>query len=325
MKKFLRIIAFIIAGLLIVVVALVLYVSFALPNVGPAPQDYKVALTPEKIERGKYLANHVMLCVDCHSVRDFSLFSAPPMPDTESAGGEIFDQSVGFPGVFVSANITPHGIGDWTDGELLRLITTGVKRDGEPIFPIMPYLNYGKLDLEDIEAVIAYVRSLEPIPNELPKSKPDFPFSLIMRTIPEKAAFTKRPKPEDQIAYGSYLVTAGACGDCHTRFEKGDFVGEPLAGGREFQMPDGSILTSSNLTPHESGLKHWTSEMFVQRFKMYGTHYEPEPVAPGEFQTIMPWMMYAGMTEDDLEAIYEYLRTLDPVENFVVKFKTGKP
>src|SRR5690606_14763866 len=99
------------------------------------------------------------------------------------AGGDIFDHSMQFPGVFVSANITPSGIGEWTDGELYRLITTGVKRDGNPIFPIMPYQSYGKLDPEDIKSVIAYIRTLEPVETNHPVSKPDFPFSLIMRTI----------------------------------------------------------------------------------------------------------------------------------------------
>jgi hypothetical protein len=61
--------------------------------------------------------------------------------------------------------------------------------------------------------------------------------------------------------------------------------------------------------------------MFVQRFKMYGEHYVPEKVAPGEFQTIMPWVMYAGMKESDLEAIFTYLQSLPPVENYIEKFK----
>jgi mono/diheme cytochrome c family protein len=159
MKKFLRYFMVVLAVLLVIVIGLLSYVSLALPNVDKAP-DLKVEITPEKVERGKYLAWNVVLCADCHSVRDFSIFAAPPKPGTEFAGGEIFDQSMGFPGVFVSANITPAGIGDWTDGELFRLITTGVKRDGEPIFPVMPYHNYGKLDPEDIYAVIAYIRTL---------------------------------------------------------------------------------------------------------------------------------------------------------------------
>jgi len=320
MKKILKIFAYLATFLLVIVIGAVGYISFALPNVGPAPTELKVEITPEKVAHGKYLAYHVMMCVDCHSVRDFSLFSAPPVPGTETTGGERFDQTMGFPGVFISPNITPYGIGDWTDGEIFRLITTGVRKDGSPIFPVMPYHSYGKIDADDIEAVIAYLRSLDPVETAHPKSKADFPFNLILRTMPTEANLTKKPDPSDQVAYGGYLVNASACADCHTKFENGSFTGEPLAGGREFAFPDG-VLTTPNLTPHVSGLGNWTSDMFVQRFKMYGDHYMPEKVAPGEFQTIMPWVMYSGMKEADLEAIFAYLQSLPPVENYVEKFK----
>lgn len=321
MKKGLKILAYLASALIILILVAVAYISIALPNVGDAPADFKVEITEERVEHGKYLANHVMICVDCHSVRDFSLFAGPIVPGTENSGGEIFDQTMGFPGIFISANITPAGIGDWTDGELLRLITTGVRKDGSVIFPIMPYKNYGQLDMEDLEAIIAYIRTLEPKNTSHPKSKADFPFSLILRTIPEKASFTKKPDPSDQIAYGGYLVNAAACADCHTKFENGNFTGKKLAGGREMEMPGGMLVTP-NLTPHESGLKNWTEELFIQRFKMYSPdHYTPEKLAPEDFQTIMPWVMYSGMKESDLKAIYSYLQSLDPVENYVEKFK----
>lgn len=324
MKKVFKVLAYLVTLLVILILAVVAYISLALPNVGDPPVDFKVEITDEKVAHGKYLANHVMLCVDCHSVRDFSLFAGPITPGTETAGGEIFDQTMGFPGVFVSANITPYGIGDWTDGELFRLITTGVKRDGTPIFPVMPYQSYGRIASEDIEAVIAYLRTLDPIATDHPKSKADFPFNLILRTMPTKATLVQKPDPSDQIAYGKYLVTASACADCHTRFENGAFVGEPLAGGRAMEMPNG-LLTTPNLTPHESGLKNWTEEMFVQRFKMYEEgHYIPEKVQGDDFQTIMPWVMYAGMKVEDLKAIYAYLQSLDPVENYVEKFVAKK-
>jgi len=320
MKRVLRLFGIILTGLLILLIAVVGYISIALPNVGKAP-EITVEVNDEQVARGKYLAYHVMQCVDCHSVRDFGLFSAPPMPGTELAGGERFDHSMGFPGVFISPNITPAGIGDWTDGELFRLITTGVKKDGNPIFPVMPYHNYGKMDEEDIKAVIAYIRSVEPVETDHPKSKADFPFNLILRTMPQTAVFEKKPNPMDQIEYGKYMVNAAACSECHTRFENGKFTGEFLAGGREFAFPDGSILRSVNLTPDETGLKHWTEEMFIQKFKSYAdSNMVIQSVQPGEYQTIMPWMMYAGLSEEDLSAIYAYLQSLPPVDNQVERF-----
>ncbi|WP_162343607.1 c-type cytochrome [Cyclobacterium salsum] len=320
MSKFLKILTLLVSFLVLLIIAGVLYITIALPNVGPPPENYEVASSPEKIARGKYLANHVMLCIDCHSQRDFSLFSAPPIPGTEAAGGERFDHSMGFPGVFVSPNITPAGIGEYSDGELFRLITTGVKKDGNPIFPVMPYPNYGKIDAEDIESVIAYIRSLEPKSTKIEASKPDFPVNLIMRTMPVKAGLTKRPPASDAVAYGKYLVTASACADCHTQFENGSYTGKPLAGGRTFLFPDGSVLTSANLTPHETGLKNWSKAQFIERFKMYENPEHIRKLNPGEMQTIMPWAMYAGMTTTDLAAIFDYLQSLEPVENTVIKF-----
>lgn len=301
----------------------VAYISVALPNVGPAP-EMKVEITEERVERGEYLAWHVLSCMECHAVRDFTKFAGPPIPATVGAGGERFDHSIGLPGVFISPNITPHGIGDWTDGELFRLITSGVKKDGNPIFPIMPFPNYGKMDPEDINSVIAYLRTLDPIVSDHPKSKADFPLNLIMRTIPEKPNLSPMPPKSDAVAYGMYLVNAAACADCHTKYQGGSMIGEPLAGGREFTLHDGSVLRSSNITPHETGLKNWDKEMFVTKFKGYqDSIYSPPTVDPGQFQTIMPWLMYADMTEEDLEAIYTYLMSVEPVDNEVERFESA--
>src|SRR5690554_6387098 len=159
MSKFLKISIYVVSSIVFILIMIVTYVSTALPNVADSP-NIKVEVTEEKVQRGKYLAWNVMMCADCHSERDFSLFSAPPSGGSAFAGGDVFDHSMGFPGRFVSPNLTPSGIGDWTDGELFRLTTTRVKRDGEPFFPVMPYHSFGQLDRKDIESVIAYSRTL---------------------------------------------------------------------------------------------------------------------------------------------------------------------
>jgi mono/diheme cytochrome c family protein len=320
MKKGVKFSLYAFASIILLVFLLILYVFIALPNVGKA-EYIEIEITESKVDRGRYLAYHVMMCADCHSERDFSKFSGPPFPGTEFVGGDVFDQSMGFPGRFISSNITPYGIGDWTDGELFRLITTGVKRDGEPIFPVMPYHNFGQLDREDIEAVIAYLRTLEPIESNHPDSKADFPFNIILRTIPKEAELTTRPNKSDRVNYGRYMFTAAACAECHTRFEKGKFTGPIGGGGREFQFPDGSWIRTPNLTPHETGLKNMSREEFIRLFKKYeDSAYVLPDVKPGEFQTLMPWVMYAGMEENDLSSIYDYLLTLEPYDNLVERF-----
>ncbi|WP_340106130.1 c-type cytochrome [Rhodohalobacter sp. 8-1] len=320
MKKSFRYLIYLLGIIILTLGFLISYVGYYLPNAEAAP-DIKVKATPEMVERGKYLANHVMLCMDCHAVRDFSLFAGPPTPGTHGGGGDIFDQNMGFPGRFVSRNLTPFGLADWTDGEIFRAITTGVSRDGSALFPVMPYPHYSKLAEDDIYAVIAYLRNLEPIENELESSKPDFPVSLLINTMPVKAEFQPRPSPDNTVEYGKYMVTAAACTDCHTRMENGAFVGQPFAGGNEYRLPDGSVVRSSNLTPHETGIKNMTKDQFVMRFKVFAdSSYVPRKVGSGQFQTLMPWQMYGGMNEQDLEAIYDYLRTLEPADNRVQLF-----
>ncbi|MDN3669586.1 cytochrome C [Echinicola jeungdonensis] len=319
MKNVLKFLMYAMVIIAVIVIGALAYIQWGFPKVEEAP-EMVVEGSPELISRGEYLAHHVMLCMDCHAERDFSLYAGPPIPETLGAGGERFDRSMGFPGVFFSANITPAGIGDYTDGELFRLITTGVKNDGEPIFPVMPYQNYGRMDEEDIKAVIAYIRTLKPVQKEHPKSEVDFPVNFILRTMPSPADPQTRPEEKDIIKYGEYLVNAAACGDCHTKFEKGEFTGPFLAGGREFMFPNGTVIRTPNLTKDKTGLGNWSKQQFVARFKSYDpATYKPNKINQGEFQTIMPWIMYAGMKESDLGAIYDYLMSLEPVENEVLR------
>ncbi len=311
------------AGLAVIVLLGLGLVRFTYPNVSPA-EELSIEYTPDRIERGAYLANHVTVCMDCHSSRDFSLFSGPPTPGTIGKGGDKFDHGMGFPGTFFAKNITPHGISGYSDGELYRVITTGVTQDGSPLFPVMPYSFYGKMDPEDIYDIIAYVRSLPAVASEIPESQADFPVNLILRTIPVDATPTAKPSPTDQVAYGAYLINAASCVECHTPIDpQGTIVREKsYSGGRNFPFPDGSMVTSSNLTQDAStGIGSWTEEMFVARFKQYDTPgNQASKVAPGDFNTIMPWVMYAGMKEEDLKAIYAYLKTVEAIPNAVTKF-----
>ncbi len=325
MKKIIRISIYIFGVVFLLIALLLAYVKTMLPNVSPAP-ELQVEITTEKIDRGKYLANHVMLCMDCHSTRDWNLFSGPMVLGTEGKGGEIFDQMLGFPGKYVASNITPIGLQSWTDGEIFRAITSGVSKNGRALFSIMPHHNYGLLDRKDIEAVIAYIRTLNPIENKPEISSSDFPMNFIINTIPKEPNFISIPEQSDKINYGKYMIAAAGCMDCHTKQEKGKFVGELYAGGFEFKLQDGSVVRSSNLTPNKStGLGNWTSEQFINRFKMYADSSYINPKATSaEFQTTMPWTMYSGMYKADLEAIFAYLQSLTPVNNQVKKFTSSK-
>jgi hypothetical protein len=326
MKKVLKVAGYLLAFIVLIVAGFLTYLKVALPNVGE-PEQITIEYTPERIERGKYLAHSVSVCMDCHSTRDWSRFSAPLVEGTLGKGGERFDQTVGMPGVYYSKNITPAGIGRYTDGELFRVITTGVNKEGKAMFPLMPYWYYGRMDREDIYSIIAYVRSLPPIESTVPESKHDFPMNFIVNTLPKKAELQKRPDASDRLAYGAYMTNASGCKECHTQVKQGQIIPElQYGGGRDFTMPDGSVIRAANITPDkETGIGTWSEEFFIQRFKIYADSAAANTtVNPGEFNSIMPWTMYAGMTNEDLGAIYAYLQTVTPISNTVEKFTPAK-
>lgn len=320
--RILKILGVIFVLLILVLLGGVIYLKTALPNVGDAP-DLLVESTPERIEHGRYLATSVMGCMDCHAQRDFSLFTGPVIDGTRGGGGEHWGHHNGFEGELVAPNITPYALKDWTDGEIYRAITMGVDKDGNALFPIMPYLSYGQLADEDIYAVIAYLRTIAPIVSETPKRELDFPLNLIVNTIPMKQEEKmKKTTVANRIAHGKYMITAAACGDCHTPMEKGKAIAElELAGGFEFIMPNGTVCRSANLTPcKETGIGQWTVQEFVGRFNAYRQNFEPHKVGEGEYNTIMPWSYYANMKDEDIEAIYAYLQSLESTKHPVEKY-----
>jgi cytochrome c2 len=327
MKKVFKIVGLLLLLLIIGIIGLLFYIKLALPKIAKA-ENMTIVSSPERIERGRYLANHVAVCMDCHSTRDWTKFSGPITPGTLGKGGELFNQQYGFPGKYISKNITPASLKKYSDGELYRVITTGVNKDGKAMFPVMPYPYYGKMDPEDIKSIIAYLRSLPAIENEVEESVSDFPMSLIINTIPCEATPKQIPSPSNAIAYGAYLVNAAGCMECHTQVKNGQIIPElQLSGGREFTLAQGEILRSSNITPDdETGIGLWTQEAFVQKFKAYlmDSGYVPTPVVQGEYMTIMPWTMYAGMSQQDLEAIYSYLHSIPAKKNNVTKFTPAK-
>ena len=276
------------------------------------------------IDRGSYLAHHVALCMDCHSQRDFSQFSGPPIEGSEGMGGEMFGEKLDVPGVVYSRNITPdtvNGIGKWTDAEIERAITRGIKKNGDTLFPLMPYPHYNGMSKEDIHSIIAYIRTLNPNNNKVPDRKLFIPLTLAYPPL-QSASLENNVKPDvsDMIKYGAYVMNSAACMDCHTPMEKGQFVMPKfMAGGRVFDMPTFKV-TSPNITPDSiTGIGTWTEEMFLDKFKNYrnGAAYKTNP---GKLNSMMPWVMYAGMDDFDIKAIYRYLRTIPAVNNKIEKY-----
>ncbi len=301
------------------------YYNLFLPR-QQAPAELTVDLTPERIERGRYLVINVLQCVDCHSERDWGLYGGPPREpigagracltrETEAAGVNVGQEN--FPGVLCIRNITPDretGIGSWSDGEIIRAVRDGVDHQGKGLFPIMPYFVYAKVADADMEAVVAYLRSMKPVRStRTPERQVDFPLNMLIQLWPKPVKGpVVAPDPANRVAYGRYLATVARCEFCHSPRPMNSmegFPGREFSGGMPFYLTSERIMYTMNLTPHESGLGPWTKEQFIQLFRSRAV---PRPVTLKE-NTLMNWSAFAGMTDEDLGALYDFFRTLAPV------------
>ncbi|MBM3415965.1 MAG: cytochrome c [Bacteroidetes bacterium] len=259
--------------------------------------------------------------MDCHSIRDTGKFSMPLVPGTEGGGaGFPFGKAEGIPGEVTPPNITPFALKDWTDEELIRAITRGVNKKGDTLFPIMPYHHYSKMTKNDILSIVAYIRSLKPIERTTAPRKLGIPMSM-MGSLPDgNLDNNTMPDPSDKVQYGAYLVNAAVCSECHTPMgPQGPDRSKVFAGGFVFETPMFKVAVS-NITPDTAtGIGGWTEEMFLSKFKNNSSD-EVVNKYPGRANTIMPWNMYGKMKEDDLKAIYAYLRTVKPIRNKVEKY-----
>ncbi len=297
------------------------YIVLATPKSQPA-SAIRVEATPQRVERGRYLFHHVADCAGCHSPRDASKFAMMPDPDKTGAGF-VFPDELGFPGKIVAPNLTPDpetGIGTWTDGEKIRAIREGISKDGRALFAFMPFAQFAKMSDEDIHSLVAYMNSLPPVRNALPRTKLNFPVNILVRFEPAPVlAPVHSPPPSDRVRYGEFLARM-ACLECHSELKNGKPApGREFAGGHEFAVGQ-FVVRSANLTPdEETGIGAWSEERFVKKFRDYGgLRYETAPRTVQENFTVMPWFGFSHMEEEDLRAIYAYLRTLKPVYNPVV-------
>ena len=237
-----------------------------------------------------------------------------------------------FPGVVQSPNITPDretGVGTWTDGELMRAIREGVKRDGTTIFPSMPYTDFRAMSDEDLRSVVVYLRSLAPVRRQTVPTDVDFPVNLLMRLAPAAVEGpVHAPDPKYPIAWGGYLVEIASCKHCHTPIDKGDPVeAEAFSGGFVFEIPTASgrrRVVTANITPDPTGYFGRTSKQeWIGRVRSFASlRADPPAVQPG-LNTMMPWLEYAGLTDEDLGAIYDYMKTVRPVRKTVISFPDG--
>jgi len=300
------------------VILLAIAVTFTVgwrPILGPKVRPLtsrKFEATPQRLERGRYIFSSAAGCVDCHSGHDTAQKDHPVLANMQGAGQVMpFDD---LPGRVVAPNLTPDpetGSGNWSDDQLSRAIREGIGHDGRALFPMMPYQHYRLMSDEDLASVVVYIRSLPPVRHELPATSIIFPVKYLIRSVPEPITGpVTAPAPTRVIQYGSYLVNMGGCVDCHTPMDKGQpLSGMDFAGGQVFQGAWGHTV-SANITPDASGIGYYDEGLFMQVMR---TGF----VKARKLDALMPVEQFKGLTDDDLKAMFAYLRTLKPVKHRV--------
>lgn len=287
--------------------------------------------------RGSYLANGVARCFWCHSPQTNG---DPSSPKPETLGsGDILDPTT----PVVAPNLTPDpetGIGRWTDEQIVNAVRRGIAPDGRRLRGDHPAAYYSIMSDEDASALVAYLRSLRPIRNKLPRSARQETFGESVQPFVEP--MLRRAATLEER--GAYLVQLGECAGCHTTTTPN---GRPfrkmlLGGGRRFietrkgygyeVSDDGAfalasdpplgagerIVSSPNLTSDASGISYYTADVFIQTLR------SGKVAGVRQLSSAMPWIYFKHLNDEDLRAIYAYLQSVAPVRHHVSNSDTPK-
>ena len=313
MKKFLKGLLFLVLAIVVLIGCGAAYIQInGIPKYETEKIDLKVEVTPERVAMGSKIA--AMQCVQCHRGSDNKL-SGRVLGEIPTDFGEIH-----------SANITnskEHGIGKWTDGELYYLLRTGCKPDGQYIPVYMP--KFPNMSEDDMQSIIAWLRSDQPevqasevatVP-----SKPSFLVKFLSHVAFKKIPLNKEPinapDTSNVAAYGRYLVAGRYdCYPCHSadfktlNMEFPEKTGGYCGGGNTMLTMEGKPIFTANITcDDETGIGTWTEEDFVKALHE-GVNKEGKSLR-------FPMLRYNNLTNQEVKAIFTYLRTVPVIKNKV--------
>jgi mono/diheme cytochrome c family protein len=280
----------------------------------------RIPRTPARLARGQYLVEGLLQCPFCHSDYDFAHRPARPVEGKKNGGVDFGAMGMPKGNRIVASNISSdpdYGAGKWRDPDFVRALRQGIGHDGRTLFPMMPYQYFRSLSDEDLASVIVYERSLAPVHVEQPKTTLTDNMKKTFGPL-ELLAHVAEPDRSDRVAYGKYLVTVGHCEGCHTPTDEqgNQLPGLNFAGGVDMSGPWGPDpkkiipVASLNLTPDPSGISYFDEQMFINGIRSGQVNARP-------LASIMPWSYFRNLSDDDLKAIFSYLRTLKPVKHRV--------
>ncbi|WP_448202648.1 c-type cytochrome [Azospirillum sp. sgz302134] len=254
------------------------------------------------LERGKVLMNGIVACGNCHTPQG----PDGPVKGMELAGGTPFVEQ---PFTAYAPNITPDpetGIGRWTDAQIVAAIREGRRPDGSVIGPPMPIAFYRDLSDSDVQAIVAYLRSVPAVRNAVPKSEYRMPlpasYGPPVGSVPDVAR-------TDRVAYGAYMAGAqGHCLECHTPMlpDGRRDMARAGVGGQSFAGPWGVTVARNITQDKEHGIGAWTDAQ-IKRAITEGVRPDGTRLNPP-----MGYHFYKSMSDEDLSTLVAYLRTLPP-------------
>jgi mono/diheme cytochrome c family protein len=255
-------------------------------------------------ERGAYLVNGVGGCSNCHTPRGAG--GALDLSKALSGGSQTFQT----PQYTVKgSNLTPDratGLGAWTDDQIKIAIAQGKSRDGRQLAPNMPSAAYAILTARDRDAILAYLRSLPAVSNAVQKPEYKAPFEITQ--FPENTEWAEE-NLKDTVKRGQYMAALGHCMVCHSKGtppDKMDYANGMGGGGRRFGQ--GGTVVAANLTT--KGVASWTLAEFkralTEGVSKDGRKLNPPMVDFAQY--------YKTMTDDDIGAIFAYMKSLKPVD-----------
>lgn len=313
MKKSLKFIGIVLVLAILIVLGAIAFIGFkGIPSYETKNPDFVVQASPASIERGMKLSR--MLCANCHLNRETGILSGGKLSDIPPEFGEAH-----------APNITQDpefGIGRYSDGELLYLLRTGVKKDGKYAPPYMP--KFPNMSDADMASIISFLRSDHPMvqanPTPSVASKPSLLTKILCNFVFKPLPFPKEeipaPDTSNTVAWGKYLAINLDCYACHSADFKTLNILDPektpgyLGGGNTVLNREGEKLLTPNITPHpQHGIGNWSEAQFIKALK-YG-------IREGKPALRYPMMPYSDLSDAEARAIYLYLMQIPQMDNKV--------
>jgi mono/diheme cytochrome c family protein len=284
------------------------------PRMRAVDPTKRFAATAARVERGRYIVEAEAHCMLCHSEHDWKTHGGPALTGLAGAGWDVPWADNHMPGPVFAPNLTPDretGLGAVPDDAVARAIREGVSHDGRALF-MMPWENYRRLSDDDVAAVVVYLRSLPAVKKARGTTDIRPPVRWFLKSGP--APLTSPVAEEvasDPVSRGRQLSEIGQCQTCHTPVDARHqpLPGIAFSGGQPFTI-DGVRYLSANITPDPSGISYYSEELFIRTMRTGN-------VGGRRLAPIMPWSDIRKLTDQDLKALWAFLKTVAPVAHEV--------